>query len=288
MNQAKPWFSNRVCLLATMHKKEQAIAALLEKQLEMQVVVPQGFNTDRFGTFTREIKRLGTQLEAARLKAQKVLEVTGESLAVASEGSFFPDPNLPYVSRDRELVLLLDRVHQLEIVGVEVSLETNYNHTWVYSVADAFDFAAQVGFPDHGLVLMSSPEPKKNEQIFKGIVTEADLIHAVTTILKSSPEKRAHLETDMRAMYNPTRMQVIAKATENLIDKIQQTCPNCYCPGFDVIERKPGLRCAMCNLPTSLIKSDLYQCQKCNFQETRSFPNQVEFADPTYCNYCNP
>jgi hypothetical protein len=288
MNQAKSWFENRLCVVATMHKKEQVIAAPLEKELQMQVIVPEGFDTDRFGTFTREVKRLGTQLEAARLKAQKVLEVTGESLAVASEGSFSPDPSFPLVSSNRELVLLLDQANQLEIVGLETSLDTNYNHTAIQTLDEAFAFAEKVGFPDHGLVVMSSPEPQRNEQIFKGIVTEADLIYAVTTTLEFSPDKRAHIETDMRAMVNPTRMQVIAKATQNLIHTIGQICPSCHCPGFDVTERKPGLRCALCSLPTPLVRAEIYECQKCNFQETRPFPNGDQLADPTYCNYCNP
>lgn len=286
MNQAKFGFENRVCVIATMHKKEQVIAPPLEKVLQMQVVVPEGFNTDRFGTFTRDIKRLGTQLEAARLKAQKVLELTGESLAVASEGSFSPDPSFPYVSCNCELVLLLDQANQLEIVGIETSLETNYNHTSIQTLDEALAFAEKVGFPGHGLVVMSSPNPQENEHIFKGIVTEADLIDAVQITLESSSEKCAHIETDMRAMVNPSRMQVIAKATQNLIAKMQQTCPSCECPGFDVIERKPGLRCGLCYLPTPLVRAEVYQCQKCNFQETR--PSAEEVADPTYCNYCNP
>jgi hypothetical protein len=286
MNSAKSWFENRVCVIATMHKKEQVIAPPLTQELNLQVTVPEGFNTDQFGTFTRDIKRLGTQLEAARLKAQKVLEITGESLAVASEGSFAPDPSIPWVSSNCELVLLLDQHHDLEIFGVETSLETNYNHTSIQTLDDAFAFAEKAGFPKHGLVVMSSPDPQENEPIFKGIITENDLIHAVTTILQSSPKKQAHIETDMREMFNPTRLKNIAKATQNLIQKIQQTCPNCHCPGFDVVERKPGLRCGLCGLPTPLVRAEIYECQKCNFQETR--PAGEEFADPTYCNYCNP
>ncbi|WP_332306413.1 DUF6671 family protein, partial [Crocosphaera chwakensis] len=27
---------------------------------------------------------------------------------------------------------------------------------------------------------------------------------------------------------------------------------------------------------------------KCNHQETKDFPNNVKYADPMYCNYCNP
>lgn len=288
MSQTTSWFHNRTCILATMHKKEQSMAPLLEKSLQMQVVVPDNFNTDKFGTFTREIKRLGTQREAARLKAQKALEITGESLAVTSEGSFFPHPIIPYVFCDRELVLLLDEANKIEIVATEISLETNHAHTSVQTIEEALSFAQKVGFPEHGLVVMSNPEPNKNEKIFKGIITEKDLIDAVTEIIESSPEKKAHLETDMRAMYNPTRMQVITKATQNLINITLNPCPNCLCPGFDVIESQPGLTCAICQSPTDLIKANIYQCQKCQFQQTKAFPNGIKFADPTYCNYCNP
>ncbi len=288
MSQTESWFKNRVCILATMHKKEQVMVRPLEAQLQMQVIIPQAFNTDSFGTFSREIKRMGTQLEAARLKAQQVLEVTGESLAVTSEGSFFPHPILPYCACDRELVLLLDKTNDIEIVGTEISLETNYSHTSVKTVSEALAFAEKAGFPSHGLIVMESPKPQKNEMIFKGIVTEEKLINAVTKVMESSPKKTAHVETDMRAMYNPSRMKVIAQATHNLIEKILNTCPNCNWPGFDIIETIPGLTCEICHFPTDLIKSEIYQCKKCNFQQTKDFPNGVKFADPTYCNYCNP
>jgi hypothetical protein len=80
-------FANRVGVLATMHQKERVMAPLLEKELGIKVIVPPNFNTDSFGTFTREIKRPGDQLETARLKAEKALLLTGETLAFASEGA---------------------------------------------------------------------------------------------------------------------------------------------------------------------------------------------------------
>lgn len=288
MNPAKSWFKDRVAILATMHQKEQVIAPLLEQQLQLQVVVPEGFNTDKFGTFTRDIKRLGDQRETARLKAKAAIKTTGASLAITSEGSFFPHPAIPYLSCDRELVLLLDEVNKIEIVGTEVALETNYAHTSIQSVEEALAFAQKVGFPTHGLVVMSNAEPHTSEQIFKGIITEEDLIEAVTMTLNASGEKTAHLETDMRAMYNPTRMKAIAKATQNLIDKILNTCPNCNFPNFEVVETKKGLSCAICQYPTNLVKAEIYQCQKCTFTQRKDFPNNVRFADPMYCNYCNP
>ncbi|NEQ20607.1 MAG: hypothetical protein F6K28_15485, partial [Microcoleus sp. SIO2G3] len=93
-----PLFGDRMGVLATMHKKERVIVPLLEQELGIKVVVPENLDTDTFGTFTREIKRPGDQLQAAKLKAQKALELTGETLAFASEGTFAPHPAFPYIS----------------------------------------------------------------------------------------------------------------------------------------------------------------------------------------------
>ena len=88
-------FKDRIAVLGTMHQKERVIAPLLEKELGIKVTVPENFNTDKFGSFTREIDRPGSQIEAARLKVQQALLLTGENLGIASEGSFAPHPSLP-------------------------------------------------------------------------------------------------------------------------------------------------------------------------------------------------
>ncbi len=56
----------RKIVIATMYKKEQVIAPLIKKHFDVEIVVPKQFNSDKFGTFTRDIKRAGNQLEAAR------------------------------------------------------------------------------------------------------------------------------------------------------------------------------------------------------------------------------
>jgi predicted Zn-ribbon and HTH transcriptional regulator len=281
-------FTNRVGVLATKHHKEQVIAPILEQELGIKVTVPPDFDTDAFGTFTREIKRLGTQIEAARLKAEKVLEMTGETLALASEGSFAPHPSLPYISANREIVILLDKQHDLEIIGEVFSAETNHNHKVVKSLEEAFTFAKKVGFPSHGLVVMFNDSPLNSSEIIKGITTNEKLEAAVNFILKNSPNSTAHIETDMRALYNPTRMKNIAKATLDLARKINSRCPKCAAPGFDIVERKIGLPCALCHLPTRITRSVVYKCQKCNFSQEQLFPDRQEFADPAQCMYCNP
>ncbi len=281
-------FSNRVAILATMHQKQRVIAPILEHELGIEVRVPPNFNTDVFGTFTREIERPGTQIAAARLKATKVLDLTGASLAIASEGSFAPHPSLPYIYSNREIVILLDRENELEIIGEELSLETNFNHQVVDNIQQAYDFASKVGFPEHGLVVSYQQIAKDSSDIVKGITTEEKFLKAWNWALNNSPNGKVYLETDMRALYNPTRMKNIEKATYDLLTKIKSYCPQCNIPGFDITKRIKGLPCAMCAMPTTLVHYLIYQCQKCGFSQEKLSPHGIEFADPGQCMYCNP
>ncbi|HEY9749171.1 MAG TPA: DUF6671 family protein [Allocoleopsis sp.] len=283
-----PGFQDRVAVLATMHHKETVIAPILELELGLKIVVPPNLDTDRFGTFTREEPRPGNQLETARLKAQQALSLTGETLAIASEGAFGPHPQIPWVSCDREIVLLLDQRQGIEIVGQILTTETNYASQTITSDSEAQAFANKVGFPTHGLIVMSDRDNQNPAAIFKGIRTEAALDEAVRQALAQSTSGRIHIETDMRAMYNPTRMQAIAAATEDLLRNIRQVCPQCAWPGFAIVETKSGLPCGLCHLPTRLTRSVRYECQKCHFSEEVLFPNGLTTADPGQCLYCNP
>ncbi|WOB43068.1 hypothetical protein HNI00_07780 [Thermoleptolyngbya oregonensis NK1-22] len=284
------WFTGRTAILATMHHKEAAIAPLLTSAFALEIVVPDGFDSDQFGTFTRDIKRPADQLATARLKAMHALEnlgaALGTELAIASEGSFGPHPLMPYVPLNRELVLLIDRRHGLEIAGHAATPDTNYSHQQVDSLEAALKFAQSAGFPSHGLVVMPAAEGSDPTEIHKGITQEDQFREIVTATLKR--HGRAHLETDMRAMMNPTRMKAIALATQDLIRKLQQTCPQCHAPGFDVGDRQPGLPCALCHAPTSLTLAALYRCTRCGFTETVRYPDGQDFADPAQCAYCNP
>lgn len=279
-------FADRVGVIATMHHKEKVIAPLLETQLGVQLVVSQGLNTDAFGTFTRDIKRPGDQLYTARRKAETAMALTGLSLAVASEGSFGPHPALPYLPCNREIVVLIDREQELEIVGQAISTETNYSHRQVTSLTDALAFAQEIGFPSHGLIAMSDPPPFSATVMFKGITSDAQLVEIVAGLLQRFGQ--VHLETDMRALHNPTRMRVIAEATRDLLHKLNQRCPQCGYPGFEVAEQQAGLPCALCRTPTPLSLAIVQHCQKCRFSQTLRFPTGQTAADPGQCAYCNP
>ena len=278
-------FQNRLAVLATMHHKEKVIAPLLAEQVGIKLRVPSGLDTDQFGTFTREIKRRDTQLKTALLKAKYALELTGETLAIASEGSFFPDPILPFSLCDREIVLLYDAQNNLEIRGEYLSREVNHQGKTVTSLEQALQFAQQVSFPEQGLVVMTHSQATAPQAMIKGIRELAHLTEAIQQTFRHNSGS-AYLETDLRAMHNPKRQVAIALATQDLIKKLQQYCPQCQVPGFDITSTRSGLHCDLCGLPTTLTQAYLYQCQCCQYQEEQLAEPQV--ADPTYCSYCNP
>lgn len=288
-------FQDRVAVLATKHRKETAIAPLLEPTLGVRLQVPPDFDSDAFGTFTRDVARRGTQLDAARAKADAALDATGESLALASEGAFSPHPALPFVTQNVEILVLRDRRHRLELIGRAATTETNFAQTQVRDLDAAWAFAKQIGFPEHGLVVADcdpSDLPSSTEDaaiaahLIKGIVSGDRLEAAVREAIARCGQ--AHLETDMRAMVNPTRMQAIAAATRHLIEQVNRRCPKCNTPGFNVVERRPGLPCAACHLPTFLAKAAIARCSACGHERETPFPDGRRTADPGSCQFCNP
>jgi hypothetical protein len=283
-----PQFTECSALLATMHGKESVIAPILLETLQLQVKVPHPFNTDIFGTFTRDVPRPGDQLQTARAKANTILKQFGGAIAIASEGAFGPHPLLPTLPSDREIVLLVDQRYGLEVVGEALSTQTNFNHCIIETLAQAMEFADKIGFPQHGLIATTHAETKNAAEIIKGITSEAQLEQAIVELKSRSTVGAVHLETDMRAMYNPTRMKVIAEATQNLVQNLLRRCPACQWPNFAIAERNTGLPCSWCGAPTDLIRSVIYHCQHCGFRQESFFPNEQETADPGQCPFCNP
>jgi hypothetical protein len=145
-------YKNTLAVLATMHGKERVIAPVLKDGLGLDVCLAMDLDTDRFGTFSRDIERTGSQLDAAKAKIAAGFECAPYArVGIASEGSFGPHPYIPFLALDRELVLLIDRERGLELAGHFASPETNYGHTVVSDVETAIAFAEGSKFPDHGL-----------------------------------------------------------------------------------------------------------------------------------------
>lgn len=277
-----------MAVLTTMHEKERVIEPILRDELGLIIELAKGVNTDQFGTFSREIGRSGSQLEAARAKiAAGFACVPTARFGFASEGSFGPHPYIPFLPIGRELLVMVDRESGIEIIGHDTSPETNFAHAVVRDFESALDFAQRIGFPEHGLIVSGCRDEMPAPDIFlKKDITD-------TKTLKSVIEEAcarfgvAFVESDMRAHRNPTRMAAIERATRDLVRRFRSQCPNCGYRGFDVIERVPGLPCGWCGVPTQVIKAELLICQSCGYQQQRSVAT-APTADPSLCNGCNP
>lgn len=281
---SKNIFSGRTSVLATKHAKEKVIAPLLEEQLHVHLVVPQDFDSDQFGTFTGERSRKGNQLEAARTKAHAAMDLLGVDLGVASEGSFGPHPGMPFIQSNFELVLLVDRKNDLEIRGHYRSSSTNAASAIVTSVEEAFRVVETWGFPEHKVTARVSPH--LNTLIYKGIGTRQELQNHVEYLLSLPLVNSVHIETDMRADCNPTRMQNIQKATEDLVKNCLSLCPKCQTPGFVPTEAIREAVCRLCKRRTDRSRGERYTCFKCSYVEERLFTEQT--VDPAECEFCNP
>ena len=150
-------YSGRPVALLTQHGKERVIAAALEPVLGCRVERVTGYDTDLLGTFTRNIPRVGTQLEAARRKARLGMDLSGLPLGVASEGSFIPDPFTGMFPWNVEFMIWIDDERGLEIVGVAQG-KTNCAHVLTANWQEAEAFARQAGFPEHHLVVRPEGE----------------------------------------------------------------------------------------------------------------------------------
>jgi hypothetical protein len=279
-------FAGRKIVIATMHGKERVIAPLLEKNLGLVPLVADSLDTDVFGTFTGEISRRGSQRDAARLKAFEAMRITNTDLAIASEGSFDAHPAIPFLQSNLELILFVDAKNNLEIAGYHRTGETNIDGCYIKNKEEALEFAHKVGFPEHGIILKKSKNSKW--RIIKNIESEEELIKSVSKMLAGIFTKKIYIETDMRAHKNPTRMKAIEKATLDLIANILSHCPHCDAPGFIATDREYGLPCSLCKTPTGLPVYEIYTCSLCSRTEKKAINNSQKYADPLYCEKCNP
>ena len=279
-------FKNRKLVIATMHKKEAVMKQIIEKALGVHCVIPKDFDTDKFGTFTREIKRKGDQLQTIRAKLIVAMDEGGYDLGVASEGSFDAHPSIPFIQSNLELTLFIDRKNNLEIKGHYRSSKTNINGKYVSTIKEAVKFAKDCGFPEHGMIVRRTENGKFF--IYKNIQTEADFKKTVKKILALPFTSKVFIETDMRAHKNPTRMEAIKKSTEDLVKNIASKCPKCQSPGFVIVNVEKGLPCGLCGLPTDIAMFEILSCVKCKHKEKRKITKYGKVADAGQCQYCNP
>jgi hypothetical protein len=277
-------FKNRLLVIATKHYKEKVIAPVFENEFGVKCIVPQDFDTDEWGTFSGEIERLNDPITTARTKCLEAMKAAKVDLAIASEGSFGAHPQLFFVPAGDEILMLVDKKNDIEIVVRDLSTETNFYSTEVKNLVELEEFIKKVNFPSHGVIVKDSPT--EFNYLVKGIVDKEYLIETYNDFI--SKYGKAFIETDMRALFNPTRMQRIELLAHKLADKVKSLCPKCQTPGFGIVKANPGLPCGLCGTPTKSTLSYQLCCKKCGHSQEDKFPKGKQVEDPMYCDICNP
>jgi hypothetical protein len=280
--EIKKLFEGRRLLVATRHGKEKILGPALEDFLGVRAFILPDFDSDRFGTFSGEVERPDDARTTLQKKVDYGMALSGATLAIGSEGSFGPHPQIGWVAANQEWLLLKDSVHDLAIEVQTVSAETNFAGREVASWAELEAFASEAGFPGHALILKIAG-PQGFVLLEKGIQDAGRLRTVFANFQKTSPVVTA--ETDMRAMCNPSRQAVIRQALDLLLEKIASACPVCHTPGFGITDVRAGRPCAWCGHETQLWAAKVFSCVRCGHlhEEPAS-----EKADPQYCPSCNP
>lgn len=282
------WLTGEAAGIVTLHGKETVIGPVLETGAGLVLHRVESVDTDAFGTFSREIERRGSALDAARSKVRAGFEAEPQvRIMVASEGTFAPHPAIPFLPVGDELVLLVDRETGLEIVGRDISPATNFGHKLCMSAADALDFASRSGFPGHGAIVLGvlGEAPAPDAFLCKTAENQEDLAAAVEEAIALTGG--AFVETDMRAHRNPKRQDAIRRATQDLVRRLGSPCPACGRPGFDRVRRISGRPCMDCGTPTDQTTAWVLGCEACGLEETQTIPGEP-CADPGACSVCNP
>ncbi len=244
-------------------------------------------DTDAFGTFTGDVPRVGTMRDAALRKVEAAFAADpAADFAVASEGSFGPHPHAPMVASDLELVMLASRQGAV-LEGLVRSFDTNYGHQVAHDVGEVERFAAHVHFPSHAVCLLGcvSDARRPDRAMVKG-VTEAGQLRDVAGALLAR-HGAVWVETDMRAHLNPSRQQVIAQATERLVETARSTCPACTRAGFQVVDVARGLPCRVCGTASRYVRTEVWGCP-CGHREERLPRHGETSVGPESSTWCNP
>lgn len=280
-------FSSKRAALATRHGKERIFAPAFAS-IGVDVVVAD-VDTDIFGTFAGEVERIGSATETVERKARAAATSTALPIGLASEGSIGPHPFTPYVLMDTELVAWVDvrSEHLLIERATAISLVPPTEH--VTDESDVDELPIVTGFPDQAaIVVVESTETVDRRVVAKAITSADDLRRAIDRArseIDAPVSDRVLVEPDLRAHLCPDRRTVIAAAVERLVARLKVPCPNCGAPGFGPIATIPGLRCGLCDLPTTMPAGDRLGCRRCGHEDTAP---RSGVADPTHCDRCNP
>lgn len=275
-DNSRPTFAGARLAFLTMHDKLPLVAPALTP-LGFVLELASGFDTDQLGTFSGDIARQLTPVEAALKKAWLATELSGCRYGLGSEGSFGGGPMPGLVNWDQEILALVDRDSGQQIIA---------------SAAGPVGVGAIVVQNEAGLRIALSQDTPGQARIlqlaggqFRKGLTDADEIVSLLRGQGWQDGSALQLQPDLRAMCCPQRQQYIGKAAVQLAQQLQQRCPLCQAPDFSVKQRSAGLPCLVCQTPTNQLQFELLRCDCCGYQHKREIP---QLADPMHCPSCNP
>ena len=265
-----------------MHGKAAVLAPPLAA-LGIEIVVPEGLDTDAFGTFTGERARTGTMLDAARAKARAAIAATGLPVGLASEGAYGAHPVVPFLAQGRELLLWLDMRSGQEIIEILIDDTPCYEQVEVTVFCAAEAFLARIGFPATAVIV--APAADRTRPTAKGIQNHDHLRRCIASATAEGP---AVLQTDMRAHLNPRRMATIAGLAQRFAARLAQACSACGAPGWGFLRPGPRLPCSWCEGPSILPSGEIHGCPACGAHRLVPRSDGKTEADPGECPLCNP
>lgn len=308
--------------VATRHAKTAVLDEILGGPGGLRLhTVP--VDTDVFGTFAGDRPRPDTPQRVVVAKAWTGAREGGYDVGLASEGSFGPDPSLPLVTVQHELVGLVQRSSGLVVVGRAAAPAP-----WVVALHIAPEesvrraarrvSAATAAAGHHPLLVRPDPietrtgEPgtggpgvsearldQTGRGITRAVVGERQLVRAITHARRHSPQGQVLVSSDLRAHVCAPRLVVIRRAAADLAARLARRCHRCGSPGVGRARVERGRPCRCCGTPTDEVVAVVDQCPACAAETRRAAsrpggadcpPPEVapRDGDPAWCPRCNP
>jgi ribosomal protein S27AE len=278
------FFEGKMALMATMHQKEKWIGPVLEKGLGLTIKPIPSFDSDALGTFAGDVERPGNQWETALFKLDGARELMPDSdLFIVSEGAFFPHPEMPFVTRNLELLVLKDFRENVTVRARNIENGFPLWESEIRQWADILPKLENRNFDEEGLILKA----KSGDiwLVYKDFDRVEDVRKAYEEFKKTGLPV-ALLGPDLRAHRNLRRRQNLVLAAKDLVRNANRFCSGCGSPGFSSDHFQPGLPCGWCGLPTRLPKAEIFKCLRCQWEQEQALPEKE--ADPAFCDFCNP
>jgi hypothetical protein len=259
--------------LVTKHQKALWISPCLAP-LGYDVYESNLFDTDSLGTFSGEIERALSPMDAALTKAKKACELTGTDWGLGSEGSFGGGPAPGMINWNDELLCLYQASTGMTI-HAHAAGPTSVQELTIDGKVPLKQQLLRL--PDQLWILRS------DKSIEKGLSAD-QLLNTLKQL--DYPTQKIKIVPDLRAMNCPQRQNMIVKAAKDLARRLSETCPACQEFNFVVKEKQSGLPCTLCTLPTEQAKSWTRICDNCGHRHDEVA--EQKGADPARCQFCNP